>query len=467
MNRPTTASLMFAACLMPLPAATLMAAAPDVLSMAVALSNEPPDQTLKRFDDPSVSDEGIVAVLTDLKDGKKERCIVLFGTLGGESTLVCTGDASPVLSQAIKGIEQVKIASDSSFVSWVGKLSSGQSGVFTTAYDPATDTVGATKAHVVTGDPINSISAVVDNIIGGGVDEQGDVYFASTLSLVSANPARYNGVVARCPASPGDCGASGNWVVIAQEGGSVPDNGTLKFCAFEAVAFSDAGVTFKASAQTQAYCDSGAAWLPGVYRKIDGDTLTTIGRRDLPTNPSSTPPGTSYSGFKGTPAMNVNGGTCFIASTKGVIEKYYTFCCDDASCPSPNLPTAALGDMSVSQQGDSISVFVDLDVSAGDYLVVQTAKGVYGVTDAFLAPSAAFTVLTRDDNMLYEADTTRTYDAMAFKPGVGISPRAGGGGFECFITSQGDAKGADGLVKPKVRKALYLSKDLDAFHYCP
>jgi hypothetical protein len=153
--------------------------------------------------------------------------------------------------------------------------------------------------------------------------------------------------------------------------------------------------------------------------------------------------------------MNAHGGTCFIASTKGVIEKYYTFCCDDASCPSPNLPTAALGDMAVSQQGDSISVFVDLDVSAGDYLVVQTAKGVYGVTDAFLDPSAAFTVLTRDDNMPYGADPTRTYDAMAFKPGVGIAP----GGSDCFITSQGDAKGADGLVKPKVRKALYLSED--------
>jgi hypothetical protein len=454
MNRPTTASLMLAACLMPLPAATLMAAAPWVDNQAVALSNEPPDQTLKRFDDPSVSDEGIIAALTDLKDGKKKRCIVLFGTLGGETSLICTGDASPVLSQAIKGIEQVKIASDSSFVSWVGKLSSGQSGVFTTAYDPATDTVGATKAHVVTGDPITAISAVVDNIIGGGVDEKGDVYFASTLSLAPANSAK-NGVVARCPASAGDCGASGNWVVIAQEGDSVPDNGTLKFCAFEAVAFSDAGVTFKASAQTQANCTSGTLWLPGVYRKIDGDTLTTIGRRDLPTNPSDTPPGTYYSGFKGTPAMNAHGGTCFIASTKGVIEKYYTFCCDDASCPSANLPTAALGDMAVSQQGDSISVFVDLDVSAGDYLVVQTAKGVYGVTDAFLAPSPAFTVLTRDDNMPYGADLSRTYDAMAFKPGVGIAP----GGSNCFITSQGDAKGADGLVKPKVRKALYLSED--------
>lgn len=316
-------------------------AAPAASLKIVAIQNNssPVVNTVyKKFDNPVISDAAgeRVAVLASI--GRK--CIFSIDPDNDpDSTVACQRDPSPDLRQ-FRTFAQPTINSSSN-VAWAAKVSSGRQGVYRSG-----PTVVST-----TGDPAPApATGLLDDFAYGSIADSGDVTYEATISggAVVLGVEIDQGIF-RCSGGNGNCsgafGGTGTLTADVLVNDAVPDRVGRELCHFFGLSASSFGAVFVAS--TQLDCADGSETpLVGVFRKPVAGAVTTVALQGEPSQPFTSPGGTTYRTFTGLPAISNNGFTSFLGTTTGLLTSSILWVCNPATCPlAPAIAGVQQGDL--------------------------------------------------------------------------------------------------------------------------
>jgi hypothetical protein len=308
------------------------------------------------------------------------RCIFLVDTAGNPgSLLVCERDSSP------DGRRYSKLSTPSINVAGVPAFSSRTTFGFDGVYRGAPPAVVA-----LTNDPLGP--QFLDNMSNVVITDAGDVVFLTQLT----GGAPGDTALLRCSGGDGNCSpntippGTGTLTTLARPGDSIPDRAGREICALIAARASSFGVVFSAS--TKLDCNNNAETeAVGIFRRAFAGAIATVA---LSGETSSIPP-TSWSSFRGVPAITNNGKVGFQAGLLGT-PSAGLFLCDPATCPAAS-PTVAVtvGEEDAPGSGTVFRTFSAPSVSdAGDLAFVTRLSTLNGSSNAVYIWRAASDTFT-------------------------------------------------------------------------
>ena len=345
----------------------------------VALQGDPSPSAgspYARFRVPAVADAPAqrVAVYNPTRGG--EKCIFsLDPDNDPDGTVACQRNLSPD-GRVFSKLQDPSINA-TGVTAFASRTTFGSDGV----YRGSPPTVVA-----LTNDPGPVLGSFQDDHRSASITDVGDVVFLTSLTGGAAGDA----AIFRCTGGDGNCspntGPPGSGVLstLARVGDAVPDRAGREFCSLLAVRGSSFGIAFTAT--TKLDCtDMLEIPLTGVFRRPTAGVVATIA---LVGEPTSIGP-TTYTGFRGAPAIANIGDVSFQADLAGT-PSAALFRCNVATCPAaPATGAVERGEADVS--GNAISFFSQPSVSnVGDLVFnARVSGGPAGVSNGVFVWRAA------------------------------------------------------------------------------
>lgn len=285
----------------------------------VAIQGDPSPnvQNYRRVGLPAASDAAAnVAFFSPIDGG--DKCIFIVDPDGGGATLVCEGDLTPDgrLYGKLHSPPSINVAGVPAFAA---KTTIGFDGV----YRGAPPTVVA-----LTNDPYGP--QFLDNMTNALITDSGDVVFLTEPT----GGAPGDKALLRCSGGDGNCSpttvppGTGTLTTLVRLGDSIPDRPGREVCSLDGARASSFGVAFAATTKMNCADDMEES-VSGIFRQAFAGPIVTVA---LAGELSGVGP-TTYSIFRGLPALANNGKIGFQASLAGT-PSGGLFVCDPALCPA-------------------------------------------------------------------------------------------------------------------------------------
>ena len=232
-------------------------------------------------------------------------------------------------------------------------------------------------------------------------------------------------------------------------GDAVTDRPGREFCSFGDLAASSFGVAFRADTKLDC-ADAGESPVEGVFRKAVAGAVETVALLGDPAEPFSSPGGTTYVGFIGSPAIENTGAVAFTGSVTGVIATSGLYRCDPGTCPAAPA-SALLVRGNVDQDGNAFRSFSQPAISSARDVAFlsKMSGGPGGVFNGVYVRRAAGTVdtIAKTGDPVPNSSPAATFRIIVNR-GPAMSP-AGKVAFKARIKR---------FVRPKNREGIFVAE---------